>query len=210
VLRFSPRPVKELLYIDVALLNAAGNNGGAIITIQNPTQFYAYQPLSSSRPANGFSVKYFRQRIVPFTHTACPRFVIPRSEPSSVAIRGGRKWTIAMRHVLFTHTRGERVGIPSFRVGNDTIIFPIPPRRGITRKKIALRKGGFRQYEKATGVHHPYFVPETFDLTVDKQATEFERRLFEQGGFDHPWVPKIPNVTQGKGITMLGPNSEGL
>lgn len=68
---------------------------------------------------------------------------------------------------------------------------------------------GFREWEQKTGVK-PYFVPETFDLMRPDEEEEFRKRLFEEDGLDHPWVLKIPNVNQGKGITMLGPQSQEL
>lgn len=68
---------------------------------------------------------------------------------------------------------------------------------------------GFHEYEEATGAQ-AWFVPETFDLNIPAQVAQFRTRLFDQGGLDHPWVLKIPNVNQGKGITMLGPNSDEL
>jgi 5-formaminoimidazole-4-carboxamide-1-beta-D-ribofuranosyl 5'-monophosphate synthetase len=47
-------------------------------------------------------------------------------------------------------------------------------------------------------------------LGIEKEAKQFQKRLFEQGGINQPWVLKIPNVNKGKGVFMLAPNSEEL
>jgi hypothetical protein len=68
---------------------------------------------------------------------------------------------------------------------------------------------GFRQYQKRTGADL-YFLPETFNLNDKEQVSEFKLRLLNDGGVNQPWVLKEPNVNQGKGITMLAPNSDAL
>lgn len=68
---------------------------------------------------------------------------------------------------------------------------------------------GFRRYQEATGADI-YFLPDTYNLNNANETAEFKERLFEKGGLDQPWVLKQPNVNQGKGITMLAPNSDAL
>ena len=53
-------------------------------------------------------------------------------------------------------------------------------------------------------------LPETFLLDTKKRRKAFQHRLEEQGGYDEPWVLKIPDKNNGSGITMLGPNSKEL
>jgi len=53
-------------------------------------------------------------------------------------------------------------------------------------------------------------VPETYRLDEDVELKKFQHRLYKEGGMDIPWVLKKPNVNQGKGITMLGPQSKEL
>jgi len=55
-----------------------------------------------------------------------------------------------------------------------------------------------------------YMIPETYRLTDSKDREAFEKRLYQDGGLDLPWVLKNPNSANGKGITMLGPNSKEL
>lgn len=67
---------------------------------------------------------------------------------------------------------------------------------------------GFREYGE-TSNRPQYFLPETFELDVADQRQEFKQRL-DNGGMNYPWVLKKPDVNQGKGIFMLGPNSPEL
>jgi Tubulin-tyrosine ligase family len=53
-------------------------------------------------------------------------------------------------------------------------------------------------------------IPETYRLNVASDLEKFKTRLFEEGGISMPWVLKKPNVNQGKGITILGPNTTEL
>jgi Tubulin-tyrosine ligase family len=53
-------------------------------------------------------------------------------------------------------------------------------------------------------------IPETYRLDTASDLKKFKYRLFKGGGLSVPWVLKKPNVNQGKGITMLGPNTEEL
>ena len=67
----------------------------------------------------------------------------------------------------------------------------------------------FKNYEERTGVV-PYFLPESFLLESSKDRKAFKKRITQEGGNNHPWVLKEPNVNQGKGIEMIAPNSERL
>ncbi len=53
-------------------------------------------------------------------------------------------------------------------------------------------------------------IPETYRLDVASDLEKFRHRLFKDGGLNIPWVLKKPRVNQGKGITMLGPNTREL
>ena len=53
-------------------------------------------------------------------------------------------------------------------------------------------------------------IPETYRLDVESDLEKFRHRLFKDGGLKIPWVLKKPKVNQGKGITMLGPNTSEL
>ena len=53
-------------------------------------------------------------------------------------------------------------------------------------------------------------IPETYRLEIDSDRDKFKDRLFNQGGINVPWVLKKPRVNQGRGITMLGPNTNEL
>ena len=67
---------------------------------------------------------------------------------------------------------------------------------------------GFRLFSKTT--NRPlYFLPETYNLNKKREREEYRQRL-KDGGTNYPWVLKRPNVNQGKGIAMLGPNSKEL
>jgi hypothetical protein len=69
---------------------------------------------------------------------------------------------------------------------------------------------GFKNYElENPGTDH-YFNPETYRLVVKEERDEFHRVLTRGGGINHPWVLKQGNVNQGKGITMVAPNSKEL
>lgn len=65
------------------------------------------------------------------------------------------------------------------------------------------------KYGDATGKELPS-IPETYRLNVASDLQKFKTRLFKDGGLNMPWVLKKPNVNQGKGITILGPNTKEL
>mmetsp|Transcript_13023 Transcript_13023/g.19166 ORF Transcript_13023/g.19166 Transcript_13023/m.19166 type:complete len:522 (-) Transcript_13023:112-1677(-) len=65
------------------------------------------------------------------------------------------------------------------------------------------------EYQKKSGKPLPA-CPETYRLDEKEGLAAFKKRLYKQGGMDIPWVLKKPNVNQGKGIAMLGPNSKEL
>jgi hypothetical protein len=56
----------------------------------------------------------------------------------------------------------------------------------------------------------PRLLPETYILDTKSRQEEFRNRLEKQGGYNEPWVLKIPNQNNGSGITMMGPNSKEL
>lgn len=71
---------------------------------------------------------------------------------------------------------------------------------------------GFKNYERltgTTGTDH-YFNPETYRLEIPDERDEFEKVLERGGGLNRPWVLKAGDVNQGRGITMLAPNSDDL
>jgi len=67
----------------------------------------------------------------------------------------------------------------------------------------------FKNWQDETG-RVPYFLPDSYILETAKERKAFKARITEQGGIDHPWVLKEPNVNQGKGIEIVPPNSDRL
>jgi hypothetical protein len=54
-------------------------------------------------------------------------------------------------------------------------------------------------------------VPESYMLNSNQREIEsFRKVLEEQNGKKYPWVHKPSNVNQGKGITIMAPNSPEL
>jgi len=70
---------------------------------------------------------------------------------------------------------------------------------------------GMQQYAKRTK-QDMYMIPETYQLGKAESRDLFLRRLTEgtKKGMHMPWVLKVPTVNNGKGITMLPPNSAEL
>ena len=69
----------------------------------------------------------------------------------------------------------------------------------------------YKKYEQSTGSEPSVYVPESYILTQTKREIEAFRKVLEQkNGNNHPWVHKLSNVNQGRGITILGPNSPEL
>ncbi|KAG7373320.1 tubulin-tyrosine ligase family protein [Nitzschia inconspicua] len=55
------------------------------------------------------------------------------------------------------------------------------------------------------------YIPESYMLTDSPEQTDqFEKRLSLGGGAKFPWLLKAGDINQGKGITVLAPNSEEL
>jgi len=69
---------------------------------------------------------------------------------------------------------------------------------------------GFKLYQEKTGRDNPYFLPESYRLTSEKEFRAFQNRITKEGGKKYPWVLKQPRVNQGKGIEMVAPNSDRL
>jgi hypothetical protein len=69
---------------------------------------------------------------------------------------------------------------------------------------------GFDKYRKANPDRELYMIPETYRLATKDGRDAFERRIFQNGGLHVPWVLKVPDINNGKGITMLAPNSKEL
>ena len=69
---------------------------------------------------------------------------------------------------------------------------------------------GFLEYERRVPGKDHYFNPETFMLADEDQREKFSKLLTRGGGMNHPWVLKEGNVNQGRGITMVAPNSKEL
>jgi hypothetical protein len=67
----------------------------------------------------------------------------------------------------------------------------------------------YKQFERKTKRVSQY-VPETYMLSdSEEDALQFQQVL-EQGGAKYPWVLKAGRINQGKGITMMAPNSKEL
>ena len=69
---------------------------------------------------------------------------------------------------------------------------------------------GFKNYEMQVPGKDHYFNPETYMLAEDDERDKFSKVLTRGGGMNRPWVLKEGNINQGKGITMLAPNSDEL
>jgi hypothetical protein len=69
----------------------------------------------------------------------------------------------------------------------------------------------YKVFEAMTGKPPSVYVPETYMLTENKKEIEaFRKVLEEKNGNEHPWVHKLSAVNQGKGITILAPDSPQL
>jgi hypothetical protein len=69
----------------------------------------------------------------------------------------------------------------------------------------------YKQYEDSTGMPPSVYVPESYMLTENEKEIEAFRKVLNEGnGKNHPWVHKLSAVNQGKGITILAPNSSQL
>jgi Tubulin-tyrosine ligase family len=68
----------------------------------------------------------------------------------------------------------------------------------------------YKQFERATGRPPSQYVPDTYMLSESKEdAKDFQKKL-DNGGANYPWVLKAGRINQGKGITMMAPNSKEL
>jgi hypothetical protein len=68
---------------------------------------------------------------------------------------------------------------------------------------------GFRRYQNVHPAASLYFLPETYRLSKKADKKAFQLAL-QQGGKHRPWVLKQVSVNNGRGIEMLGPNSQAL
>ena len=68
---------------------------------------------------------------------------------------------------------------------------------------------GFKAYQDKTG-SDLFFLPDTYRLNVPEDVKMFEHRLTKEGGINYPWVLKKATINQGRGITMMAPNSKDL
>ena len=69
----------------------------------------------------------------------------------------------------------------------------------------------YKKYEKEKNKAPSVYVPESYMLTDTRREIEaFRNVLLGGNGKDHPWVHKLSAVNQGKGITIMAPNSPGL
>lgn len=69
---------------------------------------------------------------------------------------------------------------------------------------------GFAAYQQQHPDHDLHFLPETYRLADPRGRRTFEERLTNGGGMNEAWVLKTVNVNNGRGIEILGPNSEAL
>eukprot|EP00548_Thalassiothrix_antarctica_P014582 CAMPEP_0194177090 /NCGR_PEP_ID=MMETSP0154-20130528/10942_1 /TAXON_ID=1049557 /ORGANISM="Thalassiothrix antarctica, Strain L6-D1" /LENGTH=536 /DNA_ID=CAMNT_0038891571 /DNA_START=87 /DNA_END=1694 /DNA_ORIENTATION=+ len=69
---------------------------------------------------------------------------------------------------------------------------------------------GFNKYKSRHPEKDLYMIPETYLLDKKEDREAFSKRLYDNNGLSIPWVLKTPDVNNGQGITMLGPNSEEL
>jgi hypothetical protein len=186
--------------VDATLRYAAGET--PIVTLQTPPKNYAYQPNLIIRSSN----KLFQA----LPKTKRRTFYAHRSRINQGMIRALREqgWT-QVNHLedarfVYTYKR-MKSWYPKLHPWQR---YNHIPNTAAWNQKDNFAKG-FRQWEERTG-QEAYFVPETYDFNILEQKEAFRVRLWEQDGLQRPWVLKIPNVNQGKGITMLGPNSDEL
>jgi hypothetical protein len=69
-----------------------------------------------------------------------------------------------------------------------------------------------RYYQQLGRSEGSVYVPETYMLTDETEydIQQFQSVLEKQGGRNFPWVKKEANVNQGRGITIMAPNSQPL
>mmetsp|Transcript_42980 Transcript_42980/g.48802 ORF Transcript_42980/g.48802 Transcript_42980/m.48802 type:complete len:577 (+) Transcript_42980:73-1803(+) len=176
-----------------------------ILSIKTPPQFYAYQPKLSPMYAS-------KILFTDMPATSRNLFYAHMSKMCHPMIRALREQGWKQTHnwkearLIYAYSRGiVEAWLPelaSWQRYNH-----IPNTRAWNHKDNFAN--GFRRYESLTGIR-PYFVPETFDLTREKVVEKFRKKLYEENGLSRPWVLKVPNMNQGKGVFMLGPNSDGL
>mmetsp|Transcript_8243 Transcript_8243/g.9134 ORF Transcript_8243/g.9134 Transcript_8243/m.9134 type:complete len:577 (+) Transcript_8243:99-1829(+) len=69
----------------------------------------------------------------------------------------------------------------------------------------------YKKYQQVTKKSPSMYVPESYMLNNDKREIEtFRNVLEEEDGKKYPWVHKLSNVNQGRGITIMAPNSPEL
>jgi len=69
----------------------------------------------------------------------------------------------------------------------------------------------YKKYEQLTKKPPSMYVPESYMLNNDRREIEnFREVLEEKDGKKYPWVHKLSNVNQGRGITIMAPNSPEL
>lgn len=135
------------------------------------------------------------------------------SMPIARALRS-RGWSrvddVRAAHVVYTYKQREDLGldmrpwqrfnlIPNADLWNDKWTF------------VREYKRWQQQLEPGRNNMASQYIPESYMLTDNKEDTEaFSRRLKEGGGAKYPWVMKEGDVNQGRGITILAPNSREL
>jgi hypothetical protein len=194
---------------------------GKLISIHNPE----YAETSSSEDADSPPLPALEKRVASFAQNKrtpnATRFTpVPArvrgtfwidDHGSSKPIRRGfeaRGW----RYVT-SHERAHVVYSCNARKDLWTTLGPYQRHNHIPGYVEWDKKDRFNQrmmsYKKSLG-KQVWSVPKTFSLNSLKRRESFRKVLFEQGGLSRPWVLKVPNLNKGKGITMLGPNTEAL
>jgi hypothetical protein len=87
-------------------------------------------------------------------------------------------------------------------------LFPVPGTKQWESKDRFIK--GFQQYQEMNPGTKFEYLPETYRLSTDEGFDAFQKRLFQNGGINFPWVLKNPDVNNGKGVEMLGPRSHEL
>eukprot|EP00542_Grammatophora_oceanica_P015171 CAMPEP_0194042066 /NCGR_PEP_ID=MMETSP0009_2-20130614/13859_1 /TAXON_ID=210454 /ORGANISM="Grammatophora oceanica, Strain CCMP 410" /LENGTH=524 /DNA_ID=CAMNT_0038685765 /DNA_START=13 /DNA_END=1587 /DNA_ORIENTATION=+ len=63
---------------------------------------------------------------------------------------------------------------------------------------------------KGTNPTKTFYLPVTYRLESEEDRKELQELLLNGGGMTRPWVVKAPDVNNGAGVQMMGPNSPEL
>lgn len=108
-------------------------------------------------------------------------------------------------HLIYTYKQNEDIG----RDLEPYQRFNLIPNANLWNSKWSFVKYQ-TEWEQ---LHHKksVYIPESYMLTDSPEQTDlFEERLTEGGGAKYPWLLKAGDINQGRGITVLAPESAEL